>query len=154
MANTAEDFLVFAKKLKAADFAQEEITQRTIINRAYYAVFHLATDIADRLTLPLPMTAQGGSHQKLYDRFISCTRRPEPELLALKCIGYIASRTLKPFRFSADYDLNNTISMQAAAQTLANANKIFDKAAQLIGSSNILESEPSIPYSKEATPPL
>jgi uncharacterized protein (UPF0332 family) len=110
----------------------DEINHRTVVNRGYYAVFHLANELADKMSLPEAKGNGGGSHQRLFNRLIDESNKlAQTERLTLKCIGYVGSRTLKPFRVKADYEINDPLPEKAAAQTLANAQKVFDKAKLL-----------------------
>jgi hypothetical protein len=130
MPNTAQDFLSFAKAISATSSSVDEISQRVVINRGYYSIYHLARDIAEKMSLPEAKNNKTGSHQKLFNRLIEADKRPASELITLKSIGYLASHT-KHFRVKADYKINDLLPKDAVAQTLANAQKVFDKARLL-----------------------
>jgi hypothetical protein len=130
MPNTALDLLEHARCIQKAENNQEEINQRAVINRGYYAIYHLAKEIADKFPLPEPEANEGGSHQKLFNRLIEAKVSPPIDPLILRSIGHMAART-KQFRVWADYKLNDSQPPNAVAQTLANAEKVLEKMDQL-----------------------
>ncbi|PTR14719.1 hypothetical protein C8R31_10576 [Nitrosospira sp. Nsp2] len=130
MSNTALDLLEHAKSINEDEGNQEEIRQRAVVNRGYYAIYHLAKEIAEKFPLPEPRNNGGGSHQKLFNRLIDASVGPPTDPLVLRSIGYMAART-KQFRVWADYKLNEPQPSNAAAQTLANAAKVLENSANL-----------------------
>lgn len=109
---------------------------RTGVNRAYYAAFHAANNVATHMGLPAaPDSVKGGMHDKIYSRLIACTPSfsGSPERMRkAQSIGYVAHKILKPNRVHADYNLDSPMRRALMDDTYDKAFKIVEKSIELI----------------------
>ena len=104
-----KDQLTYARGLVATE--GDECGMRTKIGRLYYAAFHICSDAADRCCGPLPPDAaeNKGRHERLYTRI-------ERHVKVLAHERYLRNmaehaKKLRNLRVTADYHLNDTVSL-------------------------------------------
>ncbi|HFD80455.1 MAG TPA: hypothetical protein ENK05_08725 [Gammaproteobacteria bacterium] len=98
-----------------------ETFQRAAVSRAYYACYHAALPVAERLA---PVDVNGGLHKKLYETFIK-----EREL-SYKSVGYMLRQSHSD-RIRADYHLQEEIGRRDAETVIYTAIKILNKIDSL-----------------------
>lgn len=109
-----------------------EALSRAVVSRGYYAAYHSAKSVADRLLLPPPAKQMVGSHERIYLRLLECTPGHSNQYLSAKSIGMMALRVLKPYRQAADYKLDEQLPKHAEKETLARAKLILEKSAAVV----------------------
>lgn len=87
------NFLILAEHLANRN---DEASKRTAISRAYYSVYHLAFERAQRTVGPFPKNAGKGNHQWCWDQY---TTTPD---LTSRRLGTHGDR-MKRLRVKADY---------------------------------------------------
>lgn len=120
MSVSAADFFLVAEEQAANQHS--EIITRSVINRAYYAVYHLSNDFHRSLSKPgcLPGAA-GGVHDTLYQQLCNPTiPRSDKMYNRSKQVGIMAKEA-KKMRTIADYYLDDFVSTTEADQVVQNA---------------------------------
>lgn len=107
MFNSVELYLL-AGRLYAEN--NQEVNNRTVINRAYYSAFLCARDYAKI------NSSSGSVHSEVINYFEKRKR-----------IVFNQLRKLKDLRHQADYQLNNTVSMRDAQLSLQLAASILNQ---------------------------
>lgn len=126
---TPADLLEIAQSIHTA--FRDETWRRTCINRAYYAIFHIASEIDERLQLTFPSAEERGrSHEKLYKRLSSCLPSNSTDWLKVKSIGLTAAK-LKTYRKTADYKLTDPVPSYLAEEMIAKTTLLIQKAAEI-----------------------
>lgn len=115
MATTAREFLEFAEEIVNSS---KEISHRNAASRAYYAAYHYAQPIAERLDKTAPESA--GLHTQTIAKFINSTN------MKCKSVGYLLKQA-HGIRISADYDIEMTFSKTEAETAIGLAKKIIGK---------------------------
>lgn len=126
---TPSDLLNAAITIKSTML--DETGQRTCINRAYYAVYHAANEIDERLQLSDPAVPVKGSHQRLFNRLTNCLPSQSANYLVAKSLGYSASKLLKPYRQHADYRITDPIPNNMSEEAIAKSALLLAKAATI-----------------------
>lgn len=87
-----------------------EIAIRNAISRSYYAAYHAALDISDRLEEPFYESKTQGVHDRLIKQFADYKKRDanDPEEFKVRSISYVLKQ-LKALRVRADYYLDDTL---------------------------------------------
>lgn len=91
------NFLILAEHLATRN---DEASKRTAISRAYYSVYHLASERAEKSVGPFPRNAGIGNHQWCWDQY---TKTPD---LTSRKLGTNGGR-MKRLRTKADYGSND-----------------------------------------------
>lgn len=124
MSVSYQDFLDFAEIHIIDNQKGTEIEFRNSISRAYYAVYLLAKEIAEKLPAPngVNMT-QSGSHEKVIAKFDK-----DPKL---KRIAYLIQQQ-KLKRCEADYDIHLTITHSETLSHFLSSKKLVDKLKNIV----------------------
>lgn len=91
-----------------------EVTRRTVVNRAYYGAFLVARDLAG-------ITQKRGVHQKVIDHYLMQSNSIGNQL-----------KTLRNLRNQADYSMNSTIVYQDTDLCCKTAKKVIEHFARVI----------------------
>lgn len=127
------DLYGLADQLEADPSYVNEVTDRAIIGRAYYASYHTAMNIIEEYALPESTSVLGGSHQKNLNRLIECNSSARAtNFRTIQSIGYIVSRTLNPHRTAADYHLDQPLPRNSKEETLARTAVVLEQAKLVI----------------------
>lgn len=106
------DFLNEAKDFLSTS-PSSEIRLRSSISRGYYALYHSALKLADRVHVP-PVSSQTGPSHKNLRAFYIDNLYPDKKLQnKMKRVGY-SLKVLHETRCKADYELDQNISQMAA----------------------------------------
>ncbi len=130
MPNTPQNFLDQAKTLQAS--AGCEMEWRTATNRGYYCVYHNALNVKNQLSLPDAINRMGGSHARLYSALEECNARLSTKYIQVKSLGIMASRTLKPYRVNADYDIDMAFPASIMEEVIEKAALLLEKASEIV----------------------
>jgi uncharacterized protein (UPF0332 family) len=117
----ANDYLLLAQQLVAGT---TEAEWRSAISRAYYAAFHAARDLFRELGFATPRAES--AHQYLWLRLLNCSNLP------VQSAGSDLN-SLRGERNLADYDLQRTVTQNAAimrVQIAVNIFQLLDTARQ------------------------
>jgi hypothetical protein len=130
---TPDEFLESAKAIDAISNSAscDDALSRAVVSRGYYAAYHAACEVRDRLVLPPPGKNAVGSHARVFQSLLECTSGHSDEYNSVRSIGMMAARILKPYRTSADYDLKNPLPHMAKSETLARAALVLQKSASI-----------------------
>jgi len=130
MSVSFEDFLKSAKEL-LDNPNSTEIDFRNLINRSYYALFHLSKQQAITLNLPIPEISSKekqylnlGNHQKIFVKF---EKHSETHIRALGRMMY----QRKDWRIKADYEISESITKYQAQQHFFAVEGLIEKLKQL-----------------------
>jgi uncharacterized protein (UPF0332 family) len=121
MSVSAVDLMGLAKTLQAG--STDEVQQRAVVGRAYYAAYHDCH--AWHAALPSPGSAgtDGGMHARLVSALTNPTVRGDDAMKSKKR-GY-RLRALKTLRTKADYALADTLTEAEAKQSIADAEAVI-----------------------------
>jgi len=132
----SEDLIKLASNLLEA--SHEEVEQaaealvRASASRAYYAAYHTAKTIGDKL----PQGSDGGVHQRMIDGMINQSFSGQAGLFdsdtarKIVALGYKMNQ-IKAIRFRADYALDQAFEIETAQQAIAEARQALKKAQEV-----------------------
>lgn len=107
-----------------------EIKCRSAVSRAYYGVYHAALEYADSLG-DIPVSACGGStHKKLWAFYKENLDSDRDLRMKLRKVGYVLKQ-LHELRVTADYRLQETISIEDAECQLTRSRTLLEAVEQL-----------------------
>jgi hypothetical protein len=112
-----KDFLESAAK--SLEDYDSEISNRNVMSRAYYGLYHLALSYADSVAVPPVSACKGPTHEKLSTFFEKSIGKDKALMLKMLSIGY----SLKQYhrkRCKADYTLDEAVSRIEAEAQLQN----------------------------------
>lgn len=121
MAVSSNDFLVVAKELLTQP-SPSEICVRSVINRAYYAVYHQGLDLVSVFGLS-PERTNVGDHAKL----VSCLQAGS------KRLKVVANRidSMRKVRAIADYNLATQLATTDAVKHLLSCEQIIQEMQKM-----------------------
>lgn|SRR5690606_19134970 len=119
---TSRDLWDLASKLGPA--CELECERRSVIGRAYYAVFHCASEFHDSLPAPGIFPQNGGVHAQLSHALANPTVGDVGLRQMSKRLGYIC-RDLHAKRVVADYHLDAEVSKTDLDYVLSMAESVF-----------------------------
>ena len=108
------ELLSYSEHLLAT--SDEEAGLRAAASRSYYAAYHQAFDLADKLRCPQPSASKKGCHEKIIDRYKD-----------MYSDGFNISRLLqkqKMVRVTADYKLSKGFSREEAKLHVMSCSKL------------------------------
>lgn len=108
------DLLSYSEHLLAT--SEEEAGLRAAASRSYYAAYHQALDLADKLHCPQPSASKRGCHEKIIDRY-----------KGMYSGEFNISRLLqkqKMVRVTADYKLSKGFSREEAKLHVMSCSKL------------------------------
>lgn len=108
------ELLSYSEHLLAT--SDEESGLRAAASRSYYAAYHQAFDLADKLRCPQPSPSKKGCHEKIIDRY-----------KGMSYGEFNISRLLqkqKMVRVTADYKLSKGFSREEAALHVMSCSKL------------------------------
>lgn len=123
MSVTPDDFLLSAQRLRKNN--PKEIDLRNAISRTYYCCYHYALRLDKELIDNSGINTKAGVHEQLISKFTNyplnsnLDDHPKDIAISIRSIGYIL-KDLKVYRSTADYKLNDEITLndaEAASQT-------------------------------------
>ena len=123
MSVSSADFLAFATGCHSVG---NEINYRNCVSRAYYGVFHAARPVGEAHCPDPNAHLHLGDHERLHERFKAST------IQGAKPIGYVL-KAMKDARHRADYDIDDTVALSDATQSLANAQAFASHLANFRG---------------------
>lgn len=106
-----------------------EIDLRNAISRAYYAMFHLASE-AERLC-PVVPAGRSGVHAALIKRFSSTPRKGFPGGSKARQVGVLLGYA-RTHRVTADYHLTCDVAAAALREQIGYAEKVQDLVQELV----------------------
>jgi uncharacterized protein (UPF0332 family) len=126
MASEPEDYLTFADRLLRDDTMVGEAVYRTIISRAYYAIFLFARDLLEREGTRL----RGGgerSHTDVWEYLLS-TEDSNGVSLGQQGNDLRAARTIADYRFHRNVSLKDAETVVLTAEHLLSEMKLLSPA--------------------------
>jgi uncharacterized protein (UPF0332 family) len=121
MSVSSTDIIGLAKTLQSG--SMDEVQQRAVVGRAYYAAYHDCKTWHDALQSPGSAGIDGGVHARLIAALTNPTVRGDDALKSKKR-GY-RLRALKTLRAKADYELNETVTVDEAKQSIVDAEAVI-----------------------------
>lgn len=120
----AKEFYDLAENLISSNNYENEASYRTVVGRAYYAVYLLTRDWMNKCFSQELIETAGKSHEK----YTKCLRRLQREKQDMALSRFAtALETLKEKRNFADYDLDNEIGKINAKEAVLSSKKLIDE---------------------------
>lgn len=128
MAISHREFIAIAQHLLAEG---SETALRSSMSRAYYGLFHVATEYAELVGEPPPSALAGTTHSKL-GVFYQANKAVDKALqLKMKQVGW-ALKSLHELRCKADYHIVDDVSKHDAEDCLARCVEKMELVEQLL----------------------
>ncbi|MFG0496536.1 hypothetical protein ACF8MH_04280 [Pseudomonas sp. YQ_13] len=128
MAISHRDLIAIAQHLLAEG---SETALRSSMSRAYYGLFHVATEYAELVGVPPPSALVGTTHSKLGVFYQANKTGDKAFQMKMKQVGW-ALRSLHELRCKADYHLADDISKHDAEDCLARCIVKIDLVEELL----------------------
>jgi len=123
------DFLEYAVELNN-DHGNSEVIRRVIVGRAYYSIFHVATDFATN-DLQIDLEAlECSTHARLFKGFREFSTTNPPLKSKLQALSRDLKR-LHSMRVNADYHLNETVTDRHVQTMLVDAQWVAKRICEL-----------------------
>jgi hypothetical protein len=128
MSATPLDLLIVAKTLSSQ--SADEPTNRSVINRAYYAAYHAAKRFHSRLPSPGSIGNASGSHEQLIASLDNPTIKRDADYWLSKALSKTLRLTMNA-RIDADYHLDLGISQQISQTTVGQSSEILRRTGDM-----------------------
>lgn len=128
MAISHRDLIAIAQHLLSEG---SETALRSSMSRAYYGLFHVATQYAELVGVPPPSAMAGTTHSKLGIFYQKNKIGDKTLQLKMKQVGW-ALKSLHELRCKADYHLADDISKHDAEDCLARCIGKIDLVEELL----------------------
>ena len=118
----ANEFYELAENLMSSVDHGNEASYRTIVGRAYYAVYLLTRDWMDECFTQEVKESEGKSHEK----YTNCLKGLQRKKMDIRFSTFaFALEKLKNKRHFADYDLTNVIGKVNAKEAVLSSKKLI-----------------------------
>lgn len=115
MSISNQELIQYSEGLLAS--GPDEVALRSAVSRSYYAAYHQALDLANKLKCPQPAKDKHGCHEKLIDRYKSMSTE------TLNISGLLQKQ--KIMRVVADYKLSKEFSRKESELHVKSCSKLI-----------------------------